>query len=87
MVPESSAGNAGLSRRTFGTLVLKKLVDERLSAFGRAWIAVHLEEAKPELLLSQRAGCSERHARFMLYGERKPSLRAKHALDAEFLAD
>jgi len=87
MVPESNAGIARFSRRTLGTLVLKKLVDERLSAFGRAWIAVHLDEAKPALLLAQRAGCSERHANFMLRGERKPSLRAKHALDAEIIGD
>jgi len=87
MVPESSVGTAGLSRRTLGTLVLKKLVDEKWSAFGRAWIAVHLEEAKPALLLAQRCGCTERHANFMLRGERKPSLKAKHALDAEFISD
>ena len=60
---------------------------ENLSKFGRAWIAIHLDEAKPALLLAQRAGCSERHAHFMLRGDRKPSLRAKHALDAEFISD
>ena len=87
MSGESSAGTARFSRRTLGTLVLKKLVDEEWSAFGRAWIAVHLNEAKPALLLAQRAGCTERHAHFMLRGDRKPSLRAKHALDAEFISD
>ena len=83
----SSAGTVGFSRRTLGTIVLRKLATERLSKFGRAWIAVHLDEPKPSLLLAQRAGCTERHANFMLRGDRKPSLRAKHALDAAFIDD
>ena len=86
MSGESSQRSAATSRRTLGTIVLRRLVDEELSNFGRAWIAVHPDEAKPALLLAQRAGCSERHALFMLRGYRKPSLRAKHALDAEIIS-
>src|SRR5689334_11368362 len=86
MGESSSAGTARFSRRTLGTIVLRRLAAEKLSKFGRAWVAVHLDEAKPALLLAQRAGCSERHANFMLRGDRKPSLRAKHALDAEIIS-
>lgn len=82
---ESGTGSVRFSRGTLGTIVLRRLVTEKLSKFGRAWIAVHLDEPKPGLLLAQRAGCSERHANFMLRGDRKPSLRAKHALDAEII--
>lgn len=38
---------------------------------------------KPALILSQRMGCSERHAQFIIDGERKVSLDAVLVIIAE----
>jgi hypothetical protein len=81
MSGESSQPRARLPRRTLGTIVLRNLPAENLSKFGRAWIAIHPDEAKPGLLLAQRIGCSKRHGDFIIRGDREPNPRAMLALN------
>lgn len=57
----------------------------RLSKFGRAVCAVWPD--KPALNLAQRAGLSERGARLLIEGHRKPNARAVHALNGAFFED
>ncbi|MEN6535682.1 MAG: hypothetical protein ABFD89_18605 [Bryobacteraceae bacterium] len=46
-----------------------------MSKFGKACLAIWPDE-KPDVVLSQKLGCSERAAQFWLTGERDPSLGA-----------
>jgi hypothetical protein len=56
---------------------------ERSCKFGT--IVRALWPHKPALNLAQRVGCSERAAQFYIDGERKPSARAIHVINAEIL--
>lgn len=57
--------------------------EERSCKFGT--IVRALWPDKPALNLAQRIGCSERAAQFYIDGDRKPSARAIHAVNAEIL--
>jgi hypothetical protein len=64
-----------LSRRTLRTNVRKNIGGERLSKFGRVCRELWPDE-KPDMVISQRAGCSERAAQFYIKGDREPSYEA-----------
>ena len=55
-----------------------------ISKFGKCVIAL-ADGIKPGDWLARRARCTERHANLIIRGDRRPNLRAIHALTAEFL--
>ena len=75
MSGESNSGTARFSRRTLGTLVPTIFGGEKLSKFGLV-CAVLWPHEKPDMVISQRAGCSDRAARQYIRGDRDPSLDA-----------
>lgn len=66
-------------RRTLRTNVRRDFHRENLSPFGRAWCPQFPNE-KPDVVLAQRIGKSERVAQMYLFGERDPSVSALLAL-------
>jgi hypothetical protein len=80
---ESSAAIVALPRRTRGTVVPRHLDRKNLSTFGR--VCLTLWPDKPALVLSQLAGCSERHANLLIRGDRKPNARIALALLGQIL--
>lgn len=83
MAGESSAEIIRLPRRTRGTIVPRNLDRENLSTFGK--VCLTLWPDKPAVVLSQLAGCSERHANLLIRGERKPNARIALALLGEII--
>ena len=66
-------------RRTLRTIVRRDFRTENLSPFGRAWCPLFPDE-KPDIVLAQRIGKSERVSQMYLFGDRDPSLSAILAL-------
>lgn len=82
---ESRQATALLSSSVRGTEVPRSAARRVPSKFGA--VARALWPVKPALNLSQRVGCTERHANLLIAGRRKPNARAMHALVGEILAD
>jgi len=75
MSSESSQPLAVLPRRTLRTIVRSDIRTEQLSKFGKVCLTLWPDK-KPDVVLSQRLGCSERAAQFWITGDRDPSLGA-----------
>jgi len=75
MGTESTARRSPLPRRTLRTIVRRNIAGERLSKFGRVCCELWPNE-KADVIIAQRAGCSERAAQFYITGDREPSYEA-----------
>ena len=65
-------------------LALSKRLREQSCKFGTVVLA--LWPHKAAIHLSQRAGCSERHANLLITGKRKPNARAALAVYTEIIS-
>jgi hypothetical protein len=71
----STKRRSPLPRRTLRTIVRRNIQAQRLSKFGRVCCELWPDE-KADVIISQRAGCSERAAQFYITGDREPSYEA-----------
>lgn len=84
MAGESRQRRVRVSRRTLGTIVPRNILEPETSKFGS--VVCLLWPDKPALNLSQRVGCSERHANLIIAGRRKPNARVAHVVLGEIIS-
>jgi hypothetical protein len=83
-VAESCTLPPARPRRTRRTVVPRNFAREKLPLFGR--VCLEIWPDKTATHLSQRAGCSERHANLLIAGDRKPNARVAHAVLGEIIS-
>jgi len=84
MGSESTGKSPDLPSRNIGTIVPSNFARERNSKFGTVVLALWPQKAAVHL--SQRIGCSERHANLLIAGKRKPNARAALAIYQEIIS-